>query len=140
MPVLAELLSFPTSSLDWVTPITQGKGKKRQACPPCLLCSGTQAGLPAGCYLLHPVRVLWWQEYACCILDLELLGKGSWAISASRSNLVLSPCMYVDIFGLGSYCHGYFVNLFTCKRLNWDNAPLPSVFVHNWVLLVQCKL
>lgn len=72
--------------------------------------------------------------------DLELLGKGSWAISASRSNLVLSPCMYVDIFGLGSYCHGYFVNLFTCKRLNWDNAPLPSVFVHNWVLLVQCKL
>lgn len=43
--------------------------------------------------------------------------------------------MYVNIFGLGSYCRGHFVNLFRCKRLKWDNLPLPSVFIHNWVLL-----
>lgn len=112
--------------------------------------------LPPSCFPSFPV--LWHTGWPACRLllaisstcallstgymlqDLELLGKGSWAISASGSNLVLSPCIYVNIFGLGSYCCRHFVSLFRRKRLNLDNSPLPSVFVHNWILLVQCKL
>lgn len=120
-------------------------GKKRQACPPASLMFPQLS-----CALAHRLACLLAAlavSSMCALLstgymlqDLELLGKGSWAISASRSNRVLLPCMYVNIFHIGSYCHGHFANLFRCKRLNWDNSLLPSVFVHNWVLLVQCKL
>lgn len=122
-------------------------GKKRQACLPCLphvspafLSSASQAGLSAGCYLLYPVRVLCCRQDICCRTG-NCWRRGLGLFQHPGLTLYYHHiCTYVNLFGKGSCCHGHFANLFRCNRLNWDNSPLPSVFVHNWVLLVQCKL